>query len=249
MEEKESKQKGWLNWLQDHEENFNEELHLLLTQGVVKCLPSDGYIKGAGWFLRFADVEAGEWNLAHPFGSVNSYVQFLRDIPASTFFHLLVPIEDLETLKQNGVPDPEERLIWHRDILKKPEKKLAETSSSLPPGFQGELKFFETPNEDGLWNLKGYLLKNNSIVSLVKPIHVTPHTVEVYIETAASFRGMGLGTWLLAEYRKRLRVKGFRMVYVSSETNFSSRMVAKKIGLEPYQVLARIPFSNPANSD
>ena len=242
----------WLEFLLKDEFAFNSEIHLLGSgEKPVDCLPEDGVESGCGWFLTFSDTEAGEWNLARPFGESEEYLKILTQFPPKVPFHLLVPLSDADTtLKKRGLIKSE-NLIWHRSVGesteipflelddKKEEFLFSETTGEL------RLKFLEEePGDLYKWKLKGYLLKDDSIVSLVKTVHATPESVEVYIETIPGRRDLGLGTQLLKEFAKRVHNAGRTLIYVVSEENSPSLKVAAKVGLKPYMTLARIPFCN-----
>jgi ribosomal protein S18 acetylase RimI-like enzyme len=241
-----SRKSEWLAFLLAREEFFQEEIHYLHTgKKPVECLPEDGCQRGAGWFLTWSDIGAGEWNLAHPFGTREDWASLLPQFPVDQEFHLLIPSDDADWFCQTYSLPRVELLHWHCD-----NGKESLTDSDLVKEIDFEnftLKFLENPENSpeggpGFWGLKGYVLRDQSIVSLVKTIHVTPRTAEVYIETLPEFRDRGLGSFLLGEMQKRIHNRGLRMIYVVSADNAPSLRVAAKRGLSIYQTLARIPY-------
>jgi len=250
----------WLAFLRSHELAFNAELHLLQTgQKQVICLPDNGTELGYGWFLTFADSEAGEWNLGHPFGSPALYQKSLDFFPPETVFHLLIPTEDFSELRNlRPLLATAEKLIWHKDPADLDRFQEKQFPSEIFPG-GGEFRIRcldEDPSLCILENQGGfiprsYLMAGDSIASMVRVIHATAETLEIYIETVPEKRGIGLGTWLLGNVINGFRTAGRRLVYVTSEENTSSRRVAEKLGLAQYQVLHRCVFkrtpSPPSN--
>lgn len=248
----------WLEFLRQNEQLFNCELHLLATgQKKVVCLPENGFEEGSGWFLTFGDIESGEWNLAHPFGPPEVYHQFLDLFPAGEFFQLLVPTVDLPVLQRFRKVAPSEELIWHLDPVEPghaandtPKDTAGDTAISPTLDLPGEMSLRTLSADPSLWILEGeggfiprsYLMKNDSIVSMVRVIHATTHTLEVYIETIPDLREKGLATWLLKFVLTGFRAAGRRMIYVTAGDNLASRRVAQKVGLIPSQVLNRCPF-------
>ncbi|MFZ2960331.1 MAG: GNAT family N-acetyltransferase [Candidatus Ozemobacteraceae bacterium] len=296
-------------------DGFNEELSRLLSgDGRVTCLPEDGPAQKAGWFLTRADVEAGEWNLAHPFGRPELYGPLLETFPSAEPLHLLIPREDYADFRVFYPREPAETLIWHRDARDEqsgvirhqdaPEEKSGliwhrdgrdeqsgvETTGSFSPeercpksrtensssmresvvsgdwwGFEGRVstsdrgqrcpisdvvalpgftwRFIEE-NPGHLLGLRGYVLQESSIAALVRVIHETPETIEIYVETLPQLRGQGLATALVTELRQRARAAGRRLIYVVSDENPPSLRVAEKIGLKPFAWLFRIPYEH-----
>lgn len=221
---------SWHAFLEAHEWEFNEEYsHFLAGKKKIECLPADGcsHRPAAGWFLTWADTDAGEWNLAHPFGHPLSYLSFLPAFPPGEW-HLLIPDPDLETARQEGLPQPTETLVWHRE----PDEVGADR---LP-----------TPAYDlRLQGDNAYFLRDGTIACLVKAIHSTPNTVEAYVETVPDSRGQGLATALLQAFCDFHRSAGRGLVYVVATSNTASMRVAQKFGLKAYQRLCRIPVTIP----
>ncbi|RCK80488.1 MAG: hypothetical protein OZSIB_3234 [Candidatus Ozemobacter sibiricus] len=237
----------WLSFLRVHELAFNAELHLHATgQRRVECLPPDGPARGAGWFLTWADTEAGEWNLAHPFGPPEAYRAFLSLFPADVEFHLLIPMADLPVFQAGRPIEMVEELIWHVDSLALTDLPDPPVLPELPAGYE----FRAVAVDPGLFVLSGepaivprsYLMKDGAIVALVRVTHVTRRTVEIYIETVPGQRDRGLATVLLGRAMQGFRLSGRHLVYVTSASNLASRRVAQKVGLVPYQTLGRCPF-------
>ncbi|NLI78176.1 MAG: GNAT family N-acetyltransferase [Candidatus Riflebacteria bacterium] len=237
----------WLAFLRRHEMAFNAELHLLSTgQRPVVCLPADGPEHGAGWFLTWADAEAGEWNLAHPFGTPAAYEPLLDCFPAGEEFHLLIPAADQEWFLAHTPLAVAEELIWHMD----PADPLPPEDDIPIPEPPAGTTFRTMEADPGLSVVTGeegivprsYLIEHEAIAAMVRVTHVTAHTVEIYIETLPGSRDRGLATSLLRLALRGFRRAGRRLVYVTSASNLASRRVAAKVGLVPYQVLARCPF-------
>lgn len=219
---------AWQAFFQAHEWEFNEEYsHALAGKKRIECLPADGCAArpAAGWFLTWADTEAGEWNLAHPFGHPSTYLTFLPSFPAGEW-QLLIPEADLETARQAGLPHPTETLVWHREPDDLGADRLPMPECDLR--FQGD---------------NAYFLRDGTIASLVKAIHVTPRTVEAYVETVPDSRGKGLATALLQAFSDYHRAAGRSLIYVVATTNAPSLRVAQKFGLKPYQRLSRVAVS------
>lgn len=218
-------------FLEAHEWEFNEEYaHVLSGKKLIGCVAGDAGEAGppAGWFLTWADTEAGEWNLARPFGDPRSYLSFLSRFPSGEW-HLLIPEGDLEASRDAGLPPSAETLVWHREPVGAPGKcGPAEVSApEFVLRFQGD---------------NAYFLRDDSIACLVKAIHLTPHTVEPYVETLPDCRGRGLATALLRAFRDRHRSAGRELIYVTSTDNAASLRVAANAGLQAYQRLARVPW-------
>ncbi len=237
----------WMPFLRAHELAFNAELHLHATgQRRVECLPPDGPAHGAGWFLTWADAEAGEWNLAHPFGPPEAYHAFLPLFPANSEFHLLIPRADLATFRELHPVQTAEELIWHVDPVAPDDLPDPPGLPPIPEGYE-----FRSVTEDPTLSVlsgepgivpRSYLMKDETIVALIRVTHVTRGTVEIYIETVAGQRDRGLATVLLGRTMQGFRLSGRRLVYVTSAGNLASRRVAQKVGLVTYQILGRCPF-------
>ena len=229
---------------------------MLCGERRVECCPEDALQRGAGWVLTWADTESGEWNLAHPFGSPLEYRSWIPQITAIGEFHLLIPQQDV----QQSIPDlganVREQLIWHADPEMVPEgffPVTVELSGNLgPQPLSDDQDLSHLPAECSLtwreapepvkseWRHHAYILSEGSIACLVKPIRVTPGTVEVYVETVPNWRDHGLATKLLTIYLQRLRQEGKCLLYVVSDQNVPSMKVAANLGLRPYQTLFRI---------
>lgn len=235
----------WLKFLLNDEFGFNEEVHLLGSrEKKIEALPPDGHLRGAGWFLTWSDTEAGEWNLAHAFGDPLLYAGDLSEFPVGVTFQLFVPLADAESFSRASQLPMAERLIWHRSEipgLPVPGAAGGETRFDLPPFSRRFLQ--ETPAGPFQWPLKAYLLRDNSVVCLIKSIHATPGTVEVYIETIPEIRNQGSGSYLLQEVLKIVHRHQRRLIYVTSETNLPSIRVAAKAALKPYLEMGRFPFT------
>ncbi|HEY9069070.1 MAG TPA: GNAT family N-acetyltransferase [Candidatus Ozemobacteraceae bacterium] len=239
-----------LAFLREHETAFNEELHLLTTgRKRVECHPVDGPQQGHGWVVTWSDANAGEWHLAHPFGPRDAYLADLPLLPDDPALQLLVPVSDAPVLCLAYGLKIEEHLTWFRDVGHDPGPETACRHEPPLPGLE-LVQRWETP--DGLpgipepENYMGlYYREHSSVVALVKCIHLTPGTAEVYIETAPQRRGQGLGTALLREMLRRLRSRGLSMIYVVSGGNTASLALARKAGLAPFQTLSRIPRHPP----
>ena len=105
-------------FLADHEFEFNEEYHALLTsERRLELLPADALETGSGWLLQYADTEAGEWNLARAFGTPAQYLDLLGEIPPGKSFQLLIPDHQFEFLPEDLSTNVQDRLIWHRDEI------------------------------------------------------------------------------------------------------------------------------------
>ncbi|MBF0499464.1 MAG: GNAT family N-acetyltransferase [Candidatus Riflebacteria bacterium] len=225
-------------------DEFNEELSNLSGDGSrVVCLPEDGHLNGAGWFLTYADVESGEWNLAHPFGTPSSYASLLQQFPRDVDFHLLVPETDFETFRTFCSTEPVEILIWHRDegarCNESNEHIMSGEIYNTPDGYTWRFLKSESGRMHGF---RGYLLHDDSIAALVRVIHETSDTIEIYVETLPNLRNQGLATALVVEMRERARAAARRLIYVVSATNAASLRVAEKAGLTPFARMLRILF-------
>jgi len=248
-----------IDFLLKDELSFNAEIHLLGTgEKRVEMIPDHGDISGGGWILTFSDTEAGEWNLAKPFGLLEKFLPALSAFPKGVLFQLLVPESLEEIIRKEIKTESAELLVVCRstgllpDIGENGRKKfdmesLASGESPFPRWAEKEfsMKFLE----DGAgtayhWRLRGFILLENSIVSLVKTIHSTSRTGEVYIETIPQWRGKGLGSLLLRNFAKRVFQTGRILIYTVSCANFASLRVAEKLQLFPYQCLCRFPFVN-----
>ncbi|HOY65428.1 MAG TPA: GNAT family N-acetyltransferase [Candidatus Ozemobacteraceae bacterium] len=236
-----------LTFLRQHEASFNEELHLLLTgRKRVECHPADGPERGHGWVVTWADATAGEWHLAHPFGTPDAYLPDLPLLPRDPALQLLVPVSAAAAACSAHGLSIAENLIWFRDTGRDASPETA--CRHAPPLPDLELvQRWETadgaPATSGPGNYMAlYFRESASIVALVKCIHLTPGTAEVYIETAPHRRGRGLGTAILREMLRRLRGQGLTMIYVVSGENTASLALARKAGLAPFQTLSRIPL-------
>ena len=238
-----SRHAEWLEFLEKNEQTFNEELHLLGSgEKQVEFLPVHSHQTQSGWILTYSDTDAGEWNLARAFGRPEIYQPLLKDFPGGIEFQLLVPENESALFMNFSGLKKKETLIWHQDSGVPKKGDSLEFSSFLEiAGY--ECKFLlENALDPFLFNLKGYLLKNNSIVSLIKTIHVSLKSIEVYIETFAGCRNMGLGFQLLREFVRLARRHHKQTVYVTSEDNVPSRHIAEKVGFQPYQSFTRMSF-------
>ncbi len=249
MAENADRRRAWLDFLATHEERFNEELHLLTTgRKHVECLPPDAVQEGSGWFLVQADTQAGEWNLAHAFGTPAEYLKHLRLFPEQGEFHLLVPLTDAPAVSAFLGADALEHLTWFRD----PGTSGVTTGSAgLRSSVDGLEYLHRAENADGLAADAGdtvyeaiYARENGSVVGLVKCIHLTPHTAEVYIETSPGWRNRGIAGRLLGEMLRSVRRHGLKLLYVVSADNGPSLRLAEKAGLKPFQTLSRFRFTN-----
>lgn len=254
MTENTDRRRAWLDFLAAHEEAFNEELHLLATDRKhVECLPPDGPEAGAGWFLVHADTQAGEWNLAHAFGPRAEYMKMLRLFPAGMEFHLLVPLLDAADVSASLRLESTEHLTWFRDKQSSDGPTVFPRDKDRPEGLE---VLHREENAEGLTAGKGetvydaiYAREKGSVVGLVKCIHLTPNTAEVYIETSPGWRGRGIGTRLLGEMLRRTRRRGLTLLYVVSADNAPSHRLAEKAGLKPFQTLSRLRFTNRGASN
>ncbi len=238
-------------FLERREFEFNEELHALLTRERRLCVvPEDGLQSGSGWLLQEADTEAGEWNLARAFGTPDAYLPMIEQLPAERGYHLLVPDAHETVLPECLHARIKDRLHWYRDDCDiEPEGGAGQGTAAammpgepVPPGFS--LMWREAVEPTGAdWHLHAYLMHENAIAALVRPVRVTPHTVEVYVETLPHLRERGLATWLVNAYRLRLRETRRCLLYVVSSENTPSLRVAARLGLTCYQTLLRIPTS------
>jgi len=241
----------WILFLEANEFSFNEELHNLRSEKKrIECLPFDGVSKKHGWFLTYCDVSAGEWNLAHPFGYVDSYAPLVRAFPSGETFHLLVPKNDLSRIESIVGTDASEDLIWFIDSIEASNQEARIDEGKDFEFLSGyDFRFFDVDFQAAddrtspPYFPRAYLLENNSVVSMVKATHVTKNSVEVYIETVPRLRDKGLGAWLLERVRARIRLMKKRMIYVVSSHNFPSLRVAEKLGLARMQILSRIAFT------
>lgn len=240
--------RAWLEFLAANEDGFNEEYHLLTTgRKPVACIPPDGVEEGAGWFLVLADTQAGEWNLAHAFGSPAKYLKHLYLFPEHVEFQLLVPLMDAPTVSACLGADAVEHLTWFRD----PGIASVPTVATDPHVSVDGLEFLHrVENADGL--AAGdeetayeaiYARENGSVIGLVKCIHLTPHTAEVYIETSPGWRNRGIASRLLVEMLRSVRRRGLRLLYVVSADNAPSLRLAEKAGLKAFQTLSRFRFA------
>ncbi|HOT29111.1 MAG TPA: GNAT family N-acetyltransferase [Candidatus Ozemobacteraceae bacterium] len=251
MTENAERRRAWLEFLAGHEEAFNEEFHLLTTgRKHVECLPPDGVHAGAGWFLVHADTQAGEWNLAHAFGRPTEYLEHLRLYPPQVEFHLLVPLTDAPAVSSYLGTDSIEHLTWFRDAG---TPWMPSTTAGHGSSADGLEFLHRAENADGL--AAGtedalyeaiYAREHGSVVGLVKCIHLTPHTAEVYIETSPGWRNRGIASRLLGEMLRRMRRRGLRLLYVVSAENAPSLRLAEKAGLKAFQTLSRFPFTRRA---
>lgn len=249
MTEYADRRREWLVFLAAHEEGFNEEFHLLATgRKCIECLPQDAVGGGAGWFLAHADVEAGEWNLAHAFGPCAKYLKHLCLFPERTEFHLLVPLTDAPTVSAFLEADAVEHLIWFRDPG---TSDVTSISAGHPTTIDGLEILHRAENADGVAADTGetvyeaiYAREKGSVVGLVKCIHLTPHTAEVYIETSPGWRNRGIASRLLGEMLRCQRQHNLRLLYVVSAENAPSLRLAEKAGLKPFQTLSRFRFTN-----
>lgn len=249
MTENADRRLAWLGFLASHEEGFNEEFHLLATgRKHVECLPPDGVHAGSGWFLVHADTQAGEWNLAHAFGRPAEYLEHLRLFPAQVEFHLLVPLTDAPAASVLLGTDAVEHLTWFRDSG---TSGMPTVSAGHVSSLDGLEFIHRAENADGLAADTGdsfyeaiYAREHGSVVGLVRCIHLTPHTAEVYIETSPGWRNRGIASRLLGEMLKTVRRRGLRLLYVVSADNAPSLRLAEKAGLKPFQTLSRFRFTN-----
>ncbi len=238
-----------MEFLMKDELGFNEEIHNLASGAkLIEMLPP-GPPGKSGWVLTFAETAAGEWNLAHGFGSCGDLMLLLKRFPRGEEFQLLVPADFSKEFSDHLGKPPVEDLIWFRDGLGDSGRKAAEKGLS---SFPGDLKLVVKEEAEGVevgpgdpwYHLNLYLTERDAIVSLVKTIHSTPHSVEVYIETSPGSRGKGLGRWLLGRFIEMIQERGIRLIYVTSEANPASMRVAGYNGLVRHQVLSRFPFCN-----
>jgi len=243
---------GWLAFLNRHEACFNEELHLLSTgRKTVECIPPDGPERGSGWFVVWANTGAGEWNLAHPFGHRSEYMTHLNQFPPDVEYNLLVPVTDAAAMAAILHRDVSENLTWFRDVGRDDAPPAAISS---PPPVSGLEIIHRSDSGEGVPSDPGriiydsiYVRESGSVIGLVKSIHVTRNTVEVYIETSPGWRNRGIGTMLLAEMLKTLRRNGKAMIYVVGSGNTPSLRLAAKAGLAPFQTLSRFRFTREAH--
>lgn len=239
---------SWLEFLARHETGFNEELHLLTTgRKAVECVPPDGIDSGSGWFLVHADTQAGEWNLAHAFGPWAEYVKHLDLFPENVEFHLLVPVVDSPEVASYLHLEVSENLTWFRDASPGGALPGRIAEQLLPAGVDF---LSRRENADGLSPENEtvpydavYARENGSVIGLVRCIHLTQNTAEVYIETSPGWRNRGIGTRLLREMLKTQRNNGHTLLYVVSTDNAASLRLAGKAGLKPFQTLSRFRFT------
>lgn len=248
MTENDERRRAWLDFLAANEERFNEEFHLLTTgRKLVECLPSDAVQAGSGWFLVHADTRAGEWNLAHAFGAPTEYLRHLHLFPECDEFHLLVPLTDAPAVSAVLGTDAVEHLIWFRDLGASGASTASAGHTSCVDGLEilhraENVGGLAAGAEDTVYDAI-YAREDGSVVGLVKCIHLTPHTAEVYIETSPGWRNRGIASRLLAEMLRRMRRRGLRLLYVVSANNAPSLRIAEKADLKPFQTLSRFPFT------
>ena len=243
----------WLDFLNRHEACFNEELHLLSTgRKTVECIPPDGPETGSGWFIVWADTGAGEWNLAHPFGHRSEYFRHLERLPKDVEFNLLVPVTDAPDIAEWLHLEVAENLTWFRDVGHDAASLVA-----FPPSPPAGLEIIHRSERgEGMPGDAGpivyesiYARECGSVIGLVKCIHVTGNTTEVYIETAPGWRNRGIGTILLKEMLRTLRRAGRTMIYVVGGGNTPSLRLAAKAGLTPFQTLSRFRFTRHVHKE
>jgi len=206
-------------------------------------VPEDALQSGSGWLLQDADTEAGEWNLARAFGTPDGYLRTLEALPRDRPYHLLIPWAHETMLPETLRVRVKDRLHWYRDDLEiggaVPELE-GECRESIPVNCSLTWREAAEPVKAD-WRWHAYFLKDQAIATLVRPVRVTPHTVEIYVETLPHLREQGLATKLLQIYRQRLRAAGRCLLYVVSSQNSPSLRVAARLGLTCYQTLLRIP--------
>jgi len=95
---------------------------------------------------------------------------------------------DLQVFQAFHGKKPRETLLWQRRDSSESlvQKRLADA----PEGFSWCVKE-EAGSE---WTVRFYLLQEGSAVSLIRSLHTTPNTVEVYVETLPQLREHGLAT-------------------------------------------------------
>ncbi len=202
--------------------------------------------RGPGWILRYGDPEAGEWNMARPIGDPARCLPLLENRPVLFDWQLIVPEEEADAYCVGNIQRMPS-LHWYADDPARELPPVHEPDLGGDLANSAFLHLNQAPDHAYQWDLHLGFVRDRTIVSLLKAIHSTPHTLEVYVETMPSARRRGLARGLLGQAIRLARRQARQLIYVVAADNTSSIKVAESCGLVRIGTRARLhmPYRQP----